>query len=153
MSQRWIVQRQPRVLLIEHSEAELHSMERALRDRYAVVAVDNAVTALRFLARCTSYDGVIYDLGMSQADDLSVYERLVEHWPGCFSTRVLLLGDPNAIRDRALVLGGSVPVLLRPFAAADLLDAVALITSATPAAPAGRREGAQPCFACERTGS
>jgi CheY-like chemotaxis protein len=123
------VQRESRVLLMEHSPATMRSMERTLRGRYTVSTVGDSATALRFLLGDAIYDGIVCDLEMPRIDEVLLDEHLDHQRPGALATHLLLLGTEETVSRRGVALGGSVPVLLRPFANADLLEAVALITT------------------------
>jgi PAS domain S-box-containing protein len=123
-----------RVLVVDDDPAVARAIRRAVSDAHEVTTESSGPAALARLAAGETFDAVLCDVMMPGMDGGAVLERLREVAPALARRVVLVTGafNPDV---QAIVERSGVPYVLKPFSAAELLDAI----DATIAVPAAVR--------------
>jgi signal transduction histidine kinase len=114
-----------RILVIDDEPMIGRVITQILSRGHDVVFVQGAQAALEVLEHDTRFDVVLCDLAMPGMSGSEVVEILGARWPALAARTILMTGGAIIERARKLLDETELPVLYKPFTAADLVEAIA----------------------------
>lgn len=123
-----------RVLLVDDDGPTLAAYRRVLEPRHQVVTATGGAEALSAIERDPSFDAIVCDLVMSDADGASVYESIRTRWPELAKRVVFVTGATFTPRIKQFLSTVENHVLEKPISAEILLSMVDRLTDGLEAA-------------------
>jgi PAS domain S-box-containing protein len=125
-----------RILVVDDEPFLLAILAEILSIEHDVVAVGGGPEALALLGTDLKFDALLCDLMMPNVDGIAVHRFLLEHAPALAARTVFATGGAFTPRTAGYVASRGVPVLVKPFTAEHVRDALANALSIdAPAAP------------------
>jgi CheY-like chemotaxis protein len=124
----------PPLLLVDDSDIILRTVTRILGRGYAVTTASHGRQALELVRAGARFDVIVCDVAMPHMNGVEFYKTLVRDHPDQASRFMFATGGAETLRSMGWLLDARVRVLLKPFTAASLREAIESIRRA-PAAP------------------
>jgi CheY-like chemotaxis protein len=126
--------RRGRILVVDDEPFVLRSLERILAAHHDVVLAPNGPDALARIAGAAPFDGVLCDVMMPGMNGMELYREILRRSPGLASRVLFVTGGALVEEVRAFLEETGAPVVEKPFAPVQILEAVGrLVTLPTPA--------------------
>lgn len=135
----------PLHILIVDDEPEIALMlaEALEPDGHRIDIAGNGMDALERIGAGNSYDVVVSDLRMPELDGPNLHRRVAAKWPDLARRFIFITGDTLSVSVKGFLSGAALPVLEKPFTAADLRAVIAGVRDGTGAKRrAGQRDEA-----------
>ncbi|MDP2305838.1 MAG: PAS domain S-box protein [Pseudomonadota bacterium] len=114
-----------RILVVDDEPSLLGILSAYLSTEHDVVTAGGGPEALAILGQDVKFDAVLCDLMMPGVDGIAVHRFLLEHAPSLAARTVFATGGAFTTRAAGYVARRRVPVLLKPFSAEEVRNAMA----------------------------
>jgi PAS domain S-box-containing protein len=124
--------RRGRVLVVDDEPFVLRTLDRILSPLHEVALASSAAEALARIADGVQFDAVLCDLMMPGMNGMEFYRELQRRSPELASRVVFVTGGALVDQVRSFLEAAGAPVVEKPFAPAQILEAIERLVAAAP---------------------
>jgi len=112
------------ILLVDDSPIVIKAISRVLRRDHDVTAAGNGQEALDLIRSGRTFDAIVCDVAMPNLSGIDLYKVLVKEHPALARRFMFATGGAETLRGITYLIATDVPVLLKPFTASALREAL-----------------------------